>query len=86
MKICRIVSAVLCALCLAALPLVGIFAGFDFIVIPLFGAGLFFTLMLFFRKKHMEQEERENPTTPTGDFFNPVSGETTEEKEETNNE
>ena len=63
MKICRIVSTVLCALCLAALPLVGIFGGIDFIVIPLFGAGLFFTLMLFFRKKHLEQEERTNPTS-----------------------
>ena len=61
MKTCRIVSAVLCALCIAALPLVGIFAGFDYIVIPLFGAGLFFTLMLLFRKKHMEQEARTNP-------------------------
>ena len=75
MKTCRIVSAVLCALCIAALPLVGIFAGFDYIVIPLFGAGLFFTLMLLFRKKHMEQEECENPTAPAGDFFNPSSKE-----------
>ena len=62
MKTCRIVSAVLCALCLAALPLVGIFAGLNYIVIPLFGVGLFFTLMLFFRKKHIEQEARETPT------------------------
>ena len=61
MKTFRIVSAVLCALCIAALPLVGIFAGFDYIVIPLFGAGLFFTLMLLFRKKHIEQEARTNP-------------------------
>ena len=73
MKICRIISAILCALCIAALPIVGIFAGLDYIVIPLFGTGLFFTLMLFFRKKHMEQEARENPTTPEGDFFNPSS-------------
>ena len=72
MKVCRIISTILCAVCIAAVPIVGIFGGLDFIVIPLFGAGLFFTLMLFFRKKHMEQEERENPTTPTGDFFNPT--------------
>ncbi len=61
MKLCRIISTILCAVCIAALPLVGIFIGFDFIVIPLFGAGLFFTLMLFFRKKHIEQEARTNP-------------------------
>ena len=62
MKICRIVSTVLCALCIAAVFIVGTFGGLDYIVIPLFGAGLFFTLMLFFRKKHLQQEERENPT------------------------
>ena len=62
MKICRIVSTVLCALCIAAVIPVGVFGGLDYIVIPLFGTGLFFTLMLFFRKKHIEQEERENPT------------------------
>ena len=72
MKVCRIISTILCAVCIAAVPIVGIFGGLDFIVIPLFGAGLFFTLMLFFRKKHMEQEERANPTAPTGDFFNPT--------------
>lgn len=80
MKTCRIVSAVLCALCIAALPLVGIFAGFDYIVIPLFGAGLFFTLMLLFRKKHMEQEARETPTSPAGDFFNPTPKAETDEQ------
>ena len=81
MKICRIISTILCAVCIAALPLVGIFIGFDFIVIPLFGAGLFFTLMLFFRKKHIEQEARENPTAPTGDFFSPIKDEETPNKE-----
>ncbi len=80
MKICRIISTILCAVCIAALPLVGIFIGFDFIVIPLFGAGLFFTLMLFFRKKHIEQEERTNPTPPTGDYLNPISEEVDEKQ------
>ena len=80
MKICRIVSTVLCALCIAAVFLVGTFGGLNYIVIPLFGAGLFFTLMLFFRKKHMEQEERENPTAPAGDFFNPSSKAETDEQ------
>ena len=81
MKVCRIVSTILCALCLAAAPIVGIFLDFEWLVAPLFGAGLFFTLMLFFRKKHMEQEARENPTAPTGDFFNPIKDEETPNKE-----
>lgn len=81
MKVCRIISTILCAVCIAAVPIVGIFGGLDFIIIPLFGAGLFFTLMLFFRKKHLEQEERANPTAPTGDFFNPISEEEVDEKQ-----
>ncbi len=81
MKVCRIVCTILCAVCLAAAPIVGIFLGFEWLVAPLFGAGLFFTLMLFFRKKHIEQEARENPTAPTGDFLNPLSEEESDEKQ-----
>lgn len=83
MKVCRIISTILCAVCIAAAPLVGIFLDLEYLVIPLFGAGLFFTLMLFFRKKHMEQEERANPTLPTGDFFNPAPN-AEENEDETN--
>ena len=82
MKICRIVSTILCAICLAALPLVGILTGMDYLVIPLLGAGIFFALMLFFRKKQMEQEERENPT-PSADFFHPLPKEETDEDKTT---
>ena len=73
MKVLRIIFTVLCALCLAALPIVGIFWDLEFIVIPLLGAGVFFLLMLFCRKKHMEAEEKQNPTPPQADFFNPAS-------------
>lgn len=81
MKVCRIVCTILCAVCLAAAPIVGILLGFEWLVAPLFGAGLFFTLMLFFRKKHIEQEARDNPTAPTGDFFSPIKDEETPNKE-----
>ena len=75
MKVLRIVFTLLCALCLAALPIVGIFWDMEFIVIPLLAAGVFFLLMLFCRKKHMEAEEKKNPTPPQADFFNPANKE-----------
>ena len=72
MKTCRIVFTLLCAVCLAALPLVGIFGSMDYIVLPLFFAGVFFLLMLFCKKKQLEKEAKENPT-PTPDFFTPIN-------------
>ncbi len=70
MKTCRIIFTILCAVCLAALPLVGIFGGMDYIVIPLFLAGVFFLLMLFCKKKQLEREAK---ATPSPDFFTPIS-------------
>ena len=70
MKTCRIVFTLLCAVCLAALPLVGIFGGMDYIVLPLFFAGVFFLLMLFCKKKQLEREAK---STPTPDFFTPIN-------------
>lgn len=70
MKTCRIVFTILCAMCLAALPLVGIFGGMDYIVLPLFFAGVFFLLMLFCKKKQLEKEAK---STPTPDFFTPIN-------------
>ena len=70
MKTCRIVFTLLCAVCLAALPLVGIFGGMDYIVLPIFFAGVFFLLMLFCKKKQLEREAK---STPTPDFFTPIN-------------
>ena len=73
MKTCRIVFTILCAVCLAALPLVGIFGGMDYIVLPIFFAGVFFLLMLFCKKKQLEKEAK---STHTPDFFTPINSDT----------
>lgn len=62
MKICRIVFTILCAICLAALPIVGVFGGMEWLVAPLFFAGVFFMLMLACKNAQLNREQRENPT------------------------
>ena len=71
MKICRIVFTILCAICLAALPIVGVFGGMDWLVAPLFFAGVFFMLMLACKNAQLKREQQENPTA-TPDFLNPA--------------
>ena len=71
MKICRIVFTILCAICLAALPIVGVFGGMDWLVVPLFLAGVFFMLMMACKNAQLKREQQENPT-PTPDFLNPA--------------
>ena len=71
MKTLRILFTILSAVCLAALPLVGIFGGMDFVAIPLLGAGVFFLLMLFCKNKQEQQEEREHPTV-VADYLHPI--------------
>ena len=71
MKICRIVFTILCAICLAALPIVGVFGGMDWLVVPLFLAGVFFMLMMACKNTQLKREQQENPTA-TPDFLNPA--------------
>ena len=82
MKTLRILFTILSALCLAALPLVGIFGGMDYVAIPLLGAGVFFLLMLFCKNKQEQQEERERPTV-TADYLHPIHPESELPAEET---
>ncbi len=72
MKICRIVFTILCAICLAALPLVGVFGGMDWLVAPLFAAGVFFMLMLACKNAQLKREQAENPTSAS-DLSTPAS-------------
>ena len=69
MKTFRIIFTIVCAVCLASLPLVGIF-WWDFIVIPIVVAGVSFLLMLSCRKKQMQAEESLE-SSPVGDFLDP---------------
>ncbi len=69
MKTFRIIFTIICAVCLASLPLVGIF-WLDFIVIPIVVAGVSFLLMLYCRKKQMQAEEALE-AAPVGDFLDP---------------
>jgi hypothetical protein len=73
MKNLRILFTILCAICLAALPLVGIFC-IDFIIIPIIIAGITFLLMLHFRNKQILLEEK-NQKQPKGDYFSPLQTE-----------
>ena len=69
MKTFRIIFTIVCAICLASLPLVGIF-WWDYIVIPIVVAGVSFLLMLYCRKKQMQAEEAAE-AAPVGDFLAP---------------
>jgi hypothetical protein len=75
MKTLRILFTILSAVCLAALPLVGIFGGMDFVTIPLLGAGVFFLLMLFCKNKQEQQEEVKRPTV-IADYLHPIEPKT----------
>ena len=72
MKNLRIFFTLVSAISLAALPFVAAF-WFEFIAIPLFLASVSFLLMLRFKKLH---ELQESPSTPKGDFLNPLPKDT----------
>ena len=69
MKNLRILFTIICAVCLAVLP---IFATvlFNFVWIPLLLAIISFALMLYFKNKHVLSEQQDKQ--PVGDFFSPV--------------
>ena len=69
MKNLRILFTIICAVCLAVLP---IFATvlFNFVWIPLLLAIISFALMLYFKNKHVLSEQSEEK--PVGDFFSPA--------------
>lgn len=74
MKILRVIFTILCAVCIAALPVAGIFGGLPFAGIALLGAGVFFTLMLACKSRQLAEEQKQSePQQPAGDFFHPVS-------------
>ncbi len=69
MKNLRILFTIICAVCLAALPIFATLL-FDFVWIPLMLAVISFVLMLYFKNKHVLSELSEEK--PVGDFFSPV--------------
>ena len=85
MKQLCIVFTILCAVCVAALPLAGIFGGLPFAGIALISAGIFFFLMLACKSRQLAIEQKQNEQ-PVGDFFHPIPNPTqaANEKQETN--
>ena len=81
MKQLRIVFTILCAVCVAALPLAGIFGGLPFAGIALIGAGIFFFLMLACKSRQLANEQKQNDQ-PVGDFFHPIPKQCEETKKD----
>lgn len=81
MKQLRIVFTILCAICVAALPLAGIFGGLPFAGLALIGAGIFFFLMLACKSRQLADEQKQNEQ-PVGDFFHPLP----KQEQETNDD
>lgn len=67
-KTLRILFTVLCALCLAALFLVGTFGDLPWLLVTLLAAAIFFALMLFCKRKQESLKHRDDPPAP--DFMN----------------
>jgi uncharacterized protein YneF (UPF0154 family) len=68
-KILRIICSIIAALCLAGCVFVFVYLGLLWGLICLIAAGLLFCLTLFFKNKQEEQEAKDNPPPPVGDFI-----------------
>lgn len=81
MKNLRIFFTIVCAVCLAILPIV-VIVWLNFAWIPLIVAGISFVLMLHFKNKQLLAELSNEK--PAGDFFAPAPKSDTEPTTQTN--
>lgn len=68
-RILRIVCCCICAVILAALIFIFVYAGWIWGLISLVAAGVFFGLTLFFKNLQEKEENKLNPPPTVGDFI-----------------
>ncbi len=68
-KTLRIICCVICALILAATVFIFVYLGMIWGFVSLAAAAIFFGLMLFFKGKQEQEERKQNPPSPQGDFI-----------------
>ena len=72
MKTLRIIFTILCAICLAVAMPLGTFFDWLWALPCLLLAGIFFMLMWICKGAQENQERKQTPPAPQGDFFHPI--------------